>query len=108
MKEIRVQRSDKGGNKEIEMRRTAGVILQNLSTGSFPLTTLVRRPGFALSLRLRKRERILALYSFPKSPLWSDNTVLSIAEAFFKMASVAVEVMWDQKEYEEIVCVVLK
>jgi hypothetical protein len=67
---------------------TSLVILLNFSGESSPLTMLSRRLGFALSLRLTKRERILPLYSGVVPPKWA-KTAFSTAIARSVMRSLA-------------------
>ena len=66
------------------------LILQNLETSNSPETTLARRLGLFLSLRLTNSERILALYAAVVPPL-SESTVFSISFARDMTRSIAVD-----------------
>lgn len=78
------------------------VILQNLATGRSPDTTLSRRVGLFLSLRLTYKERILLLYAALVFPL-SCRTALSIAFARVKSCSEAVEEACQKLRQETII-----
>lgn len=75
-------------SERMKRLHTSFVIFVSFSTGRFPLTTVSRRPGLFLSLRLTNNERIFCLYVAFVPPL-SLKTHFSTPRARDRISSTA-------------------